>query len=447
MKKSIIHLTRRMSPAKMISRRDFLYLSGIAGIGLVAGCAVNPVTGRQELMLMSESQEIGLDGQNSPHQISADYGATQDKNLNEYISQVGRTLAANSHRPHMPYSFHTLNAPYVNAYAFPGGTIGITRGILLELKNEAELASLIGHEAGHVSARHTSQRMTRGLLTAVVLSGASVIAGPQMGDLVAGLGGIGAGALLAGYSRNQEREADSLGLGYTAAADYNPEGFVGLMNMLNEMSGKNQSSMAVLFSTHPMSSERYQTALDTVNTRYAAQRKTKPIFRERYMDNTAGLRRIGSAIKAMQEGDEQMMKKNPSQGREYYEKSLKAAPEDYAGNLKMAKCLLAMKRSREAHTYAQRAREIYPQEPQAKHVLGMTNLQLNQFDQALAQFNDYEKTLPGNPNTTFFQGFSLEGMERKEQAAKKYVDYIQSVQQGDYARYAHSKLQEWGYLK
>jgi beta-barrel assembly-enhancing protease len=447
MKKKFNCQRRRLSPAKPISRRDFLYLSGIAGFGLVAGCAVNPVSGRQELMLMSESQEISLDRENSPHQISADYGTTQDKPLNDYVSQVGRTIVANSHRPHMPYSFHTLNAPYVNAYAFPGGTIGVTRGILLELENEAELASLIGHEAGHVAARHTSQRMTRGLLASVVLSGASVIAGSQMGDLVAGLGGIGAGALLAGYSRSQEREADSLGLSYMVGADYNPEGFVGLMNMLNEMSGKNESSMAVLFSTHPMSSERYQTAVDTVSTRYAAQKKTKPILRERYMDNTAGLRRIGPAVKAMQDGDEQMMKKNPPKAREHYESSLKAAPEDYAGNLKMAKCLLAMKNSREAHTYARRAREIYPQEPQAKHVYGMTNLQLGSFDQALAQFNEYEKALPGNPNTTFFQGFSLEGMGRREQAAQKYYAYLQSVKQGDYALHAHSRLQEWGYIK
>ena len=436
-----------MFPDRMISRRDFLYLSGVTGVGLLAGCAVNPVTGRQELMLLSESQEISIDRQNSPHQISADYGTTQDKALNNYVSRVGRTVAAKSHRPQMPYSFHTLNAPYVNAYAFPGGTIGITRGILLDLESEAELASLIGHEAGHVSARHTSQRMTRGLLAAVVLSGASVAAGPQMGDLVAGLGGIGAGALLAGYSRSQEREADSLGLGYMAGANYNPDGFVGLMNMLHEMSGKNESSMAVLFSTHPMSSERYQTALNTVTARYGAQRKTSPIFRERYMDNTAALRKIRPAVKAMQDGDGEMMKKNPPKAREHYEKSLKAAPQDYAGNLKMAKCLMAMKKSREARSYAQKARDIYPQEPQASHVLGMTSLQLKDFDRALARFNEYEKALPGNPNTTFFQGFSLEGMGRQEQAAQKYRAYLQSVQQGDYARHAYSRLQEWGYLK
>ncbi|WP_035244353.1 M48 family metalloprotease [Desulfonatronovibrio hydrogenovorans] len=429
------------------SRRDFLYLAAAASIGLCAGCAVNPVTGRHEILLMSEAQEINVDRQNSPHQISADYGITRDKALNDYVSHVGQSIARNTHRAHMPYSFNTLNAPYVNAYAFPGGTIGITRGILLDLENEAELASLIGHEAGHVSARHTSQRMTRGLLAAVVLSGASVAAGSQVGDLVAGLGGIGAGALLAGYSRNQEREADALGLEYMVKSNYNPEGFVGLMSMLNEMSGKNESSMAVLFSTHPMSSERYRTALNDVETRYAAHKKTNPVFRERYMDNTAGLRKIGSAIKAMQDGDGEMMKDNPGKAMEHYQRSLQTAPDDYAGNLKMAKCHLALKNSRQAHDFALKAKETYPEEPQASHILGMANLQLRNFEQALARFDEYENSLPGNPNTTFFQGFSLEGMGRREQSARKYYAYLQNVSQGEYARHAHTRLQEWGYLQ
>ncbi len=112
----------------------------------------------------------------------------------------------------------------------------------------------------------------------------------------------------------------------------------------------------------------------------------------------------------------------------------------------MAKCLLSMRQSRDARRFAQKAREVYPEESQAKHVLGMTHLQLNNFEQALAQFNDYEKVLPGNPNTTFFQGFSLEGMGRREQSAQKYFDYLQKVNQGEYAQHAYSRLKDWGYI-
>jgi beta-barrel assembly-enhancing protease len=431
---------------RVISRRQFLGLSAIAGLGLIAGCAVNPVTGQRELMLMSESQELDIDKQNSPHQISGDYGPSLDKNLNDYVADIGQSVARNSHRPEMPFSFYTLNAPYVNAYAFPGGTIGITRGILLEMKNEAELASLIGHEAGHVAARHTSQRMTRGLLAAAVLSGAAATAGAQMGDLVAGLGGIGAGALLAGYSRNQEREADSLGLAYMARSGYNPDGFLGLMNMLNEMSGKNENYLAVLFSTHPMSSERYETAIREVGSGYAVGKDPKLLFRDRYMDNTANLRKIGPAIKEMQAGDGEMMKKNPQKAREHYDRSLKTAPDDYAGNLKMAKCLLALDNVPDARTFVQKATAIHPGEPQAKHVSGMIHLKLKDFPQALAHFNEYDKMLPGNPNTTFFQGYSLEGLGNREESADKYYQYLQKVNEGAYAKHAYTRLKEWGYI-
>ena len=118
--------------------------------------------------------------------------------MNDYIAQVGQDLAAKSHRPDMPYSFQPVNATYVNAYAFPGGSVAATRGILLELDNEAELAGLLGHEIGHVNARHTAERMTKGLLANLVVAGAAIYAESQDSDLtpLIGIGGnIAAGGL------------------------------------------------------------------------------------------------------------------------------------------------------------------------------------------------------------------------------------------------------------
>ena len=138
------------------SRREFLQISSLAAAGMVTGCATNPVTGRSQFMLVSEEQEIQMDQQHSPHQLSADYGVIQDKALNDYIESTGKRMATRTHRPQMPYRFNGVNATYVNAYAFPGGTIACTRGILLSLESEAELAALLGHELGHVNARHTA---------------------------------------------------------------------------------------------------------------------------------------------------------------------------------------------------------------------------------------------------------------------------------------------------
>ena len=127
-----------------ITRRDFLWLSSMATAGLMVGCATNPVTGKSQFMLVSEDDEIKLDQQNSLIQFSADYGPVQDQKLNDYINRTGKNLAKQTHRPHLPYSFRAVNATYVNAYAFPGGSIAATRGILLALDNEAELAALLG---------------------------------------------------------------------------------------------------------------------------------------------------------------------------------------------------------------------------------------------------------------------------------------------------------------
>lgn len=437
-----INLIENKTPR--LSRRHFLYLAGIGSLSLATGCAPHPVTGQRQFMLMTESQEIELDKENSPHQISADYGVVQDSNLQNYVAGVGHDLASRSHRPDMPYSFNTLNATYVNAYAFPGGTIGVSRGILLELQDEAELASLIGHELGHVNARHTAQRMTRGMLAQVVFTGAAAAAGPEWENVVAGLGGIGAGALLASYSRNQEREADELGLEYMARAGYNPEGFVGLMEMLRDMSGEDRGALEMLFSTHPMSSERYQTAVNRVRTDY--RKNSKPLYRERYMDNTARLRKIKDAVKDMQEGDDLMRTRRPEEAGEKYSAALQAAPQDYVANLKMSKYLLFRDKNAEARKYASAAREIYPEEPQAMHILGVAWLRQEKFEQSLAEFNSYQERLPGNPNTVFFQGYSYEGMGRRNQAAEKYHAYLQQVNQGDKAQHAYNRLKEWGYI-
>jgi len=165
---------KNLSEARL-TRRDFLLLTSMSAAGFALGCAVNPVTGENQLMLMSEQQEIQIDKQYAPHQFSSDYGITQDQNLNNYVNQVGKGLTLHTHRKQMPYSFQVVNATYVNAYAFPGGTIAATRGILLKLNNEAQLAALMGHELGHVNARHTASQMSKQQLTSAILGGIQLI--------------------------------------------------------------------------------------------------------------------------------------------------------------------------------------------------------------------------------------------------------------------------------
>jgi predicted Zn-dependent protease len=132
----------------------------LAFVACLAACATNPVSGRRELSFMSEAQEIAI-GQQSDAEIRAEMGVYDNPELQRYVSDVGSRLAALSHRPNLPWTFTVVDHPAVNAFALPGGYIYITRGILPYLDNEAELAGVLGHEIGHVTARHAAQQYTR----------------------------------------------------------------------------------------------------------------------------------------------------------------------------------------------------------------------------------------------------------------------------------------------
>ena len=433
------------SNKKEMTRREFMWLSSLAAAGLIAGCATNPVTGKKQLMLVSEDQEVQIDRQYSPYQFSADYGTTQDKKLNDYIDRTGQRMAVGSHRTHMPYNFQVVNANYVNAYAFPGGSIACTRGILLSLDNEAELAALLGHELGHVNARHTAQQMSKNQLTQGIVGGLAAVAGTQgafYGDIASQLGQVSAGALLASYSRDNEREADALGMEYMVESGYSAEGMVGLMDMLKSMGQHKPSAIELMFATHPMSQERYQTAVQTAETKYSAARRY-PLYRERYMDNTANLRAQKGAIDQMQLAEKELAKKNFSAADSHLRKALKKVPADYTALVMMSKSQLIQKNWAVGRQYAEMAQQSYPQEAQAYHLSGFANVQLKNYDGALEEFERYENVLPGNPNTLFFKGYCYEGMEQYPQAGKEYQRYLQAVTQGEYAKHAYNRLKQW----
>lgn len=433
-----------------LTRREFLWLASLATAGILSGCATNPVTGKSQLMLMSEQQEIEIDKNFAPVQFSADYGKAQDTKLNAYIQQTGKRMTGQVHRPHMPYTFQVVNATYINAYAFPGGSIAITRGILLSIDNEAELAALVGHELGHVNARHTAQQMSKGTLTQAVIGGLSIATGAALGtgygQLASQLGMVSAGALLAAYSRDNEREADALGLEYMVRSDYGADGFVGLMDMLRRQSKTNNSAIELMFATHPMSDERYQTAVENVQNRYQADRN-KPLYRDRYMDNISGLRRIAGAVDAMQNGEKELIDKNVKGAESQFDRALKIAPNDYTALVMMAKCQYVQENWAKTQQHTARAKKVYPEEAQAWQISGIVNLKTKNYEAAYTDFDRYDKLLPGSPKTIFFKGYAMEKMDDREKAANYYYRYLQMTQQGQEAQYAYGRLQEWGYIR
>jgi len=234
----------------------------------IASCAVNPVTGERELSLYSENDEIAI-GKEVDGQIRNQYGFYNDPALNDYVRRVGASLTPHTHRSHLEYRFAVLDSPVVNAFAVPGGYVYVTRGILALMKSEAELAVVLGHELGHVNARHSIKRMSEQTLFGLGLAvGASL--NKTVSDL-AGLAGLGMQLLFLKYSRDDERQADQLGIEYSRKGGYNPGEMIGFFNSLEKMGDlSGRQTIPGFLSTHPLTSERIQ---NTKNMLLEADRK------------------------------------------------------------------------------------------------------------------------------------------------------------------------------
>src|SRR5881275_776703 len=230
------------------ARRWAASLALLAGLGAGA-CAVNPATGSRQLMLISESQEIAM-GRDYDNQVAASIGLYPDSGLQRYLQQFGARLAATSERPNLPWSFRVVDDPVVNAFALPGGFIYVTRGILAHLNSEAELAGVVGHEIGHVTARHSASQMSKQQLAQIGLAVGS-IASPEFGRY-AGVASAGLGVLFLKFSRDDESQADHLGLRYMRRAAYDPREMPHVFEMLTRVSqAQGGGRVPEWLATHP----------------------------------------------------------------------------------------------------------------------------------------------------------------------------------------------------
>jgi predicted Zn-dependent protease len=222
---------------------------------VVPSCAVNPVTGKKQLMLMSEAQEIEMGRQYDPQVIST-FGQYPDDQLLQFIQAKGDEMGKLSHRPNLQYHFRVLDTPVVNAFAVPGGYIYFTRGILAQFNNEAELMGVLGHEMGHITARHTVSNQSKQQLGQLLLIG-GMIASEQFREF-ADYAMQGMQLLFLKFSRDNEREADRLGVEYASKIQYDAQKMADFFNVLNKMNmASNQGGIPTFLSTHPDPGDRY----------------------------------------------------------------------------------------------------------------------------------------------------------------------------------------------
>jgi len=259
-------------------------LSSALLLGLAA-CAVNPATGRREFMLVTEGQEIAM-GREADPQVSASYGLVDDPELQRYVSELGLRLAALSERPELPWSFKVVDDPIVNAFALPGGFIYVTRGILANFDSEAELAGVLGHEIGHVTARHSASQMSQQQLQQVLLVG-GVVLSEKFREYVAPAAMAALPLLNMSFSRADESQSDELGLRYISSAGYDADAMIGVFQMLAQVGGGGEGRLPEWQLTHPYPENREADIRDLIATTGVS--RDGLVNRDAYLDQIDGL--------------------------------------------------------------------------------------------------------------------------------------------------------------
>jgi len=222
---------------------------------LVTDCAVNPVTGKTQIMFISEAQEIQMGKEYDP-QVLATFGEYKNDVLQAFITAKGSELGKISHRPKLEYHVKILDSPVVNAFAVPGGYIYLTRGILAQLNNEAELIGVMGHEMGHITARHSVSQQSKQQLGQLLLIG-GMSASEKFAEY-AQQAMQGMQLLFLRFSRDDEREADRIGVQYMSKIGYDGHSMADFFQVLNKMSlSENQGGVPTFMSTHPDPGDRY----------------------------------------------------------------------------------------------------------------------------------------------------------------------------------------------
>ena len=242
----------------MLERGMRIVVLGVCLVGLlfwIPSCAVNPVSGKQELMLLSETDEINL-GRGTDVRIVQEYGLVEDPKLIAYLNDICQRLGKISHRPNLSYHFKIFDVSVVNAFAVPGGYVYFTRGILASVNSEAELAGLLGHEIGHITARHSAKQYSKAQLAQLGLGVGSIFADSS---IISGLAQLGMGMLFLRFSRDNERQADDLGVEYSSKLGYDATQMGSFFETLERMNPRSdRSGLPGWFSTHPSPENRVQ---------------------------------------------------------------------------------------------------------------------------------------------------------------------------------------------
>jgi predicted Zn-dependent protease len=382
----------------------------------LTGCAVNPVTGKNELSLVSEATEIDIGNkQYSPSRQMQGGDYTASPQVVSYVREVGQTLAAVSDRK-LPYEFNVINDSTPNAWALPGGKIVVNRGLLVELKSEAELAAVLGHEIVHAAARHGAKGMERGMM----LQGAILAAGiashnSEYSQLALGGAAIAAQLITQKYGRDAEREADHYGMIYMSRAGYDPHAAIDLQQTFVRLSEGGQTNwLSGLFASHPPSQERVEANRKTAETLPAGGK----IGRERYQKVMAPLFHDRGAYKAYDKGRKALHDGHIEQALQFTNQALTLEPKEALFHSLRGDIRLKQQHYKDAITNYDRAIQHNSKYFHFYLQRGLAHLKLNEKSVGEADLKKSVNLLPTAPAMNALGNLALERGDKE--TAKKY---------------------------
>lgn len=407
----------------------------LTGLG---GCSVNPVTGEKQLSLISENQELALGAeQYTPTQQTQGGRFYIDPELSIYVHDVGQKLARVSDRPDLPYEFVVLNNSVPNAWALPGGKIAINRGLLVELEDEAQLASVLGHEIVHAAARHSVQRMQQGMLISAGVAGLGfALSDNEWAGLIMGGAALGAQLALAQYSQGDELESDAYGIRYMKEAGYDPQAAVELQQLFLKLSEGRQSGwLDGLFATHPPSAKRVQENQELVQNIGSGGYRGRDVYQRRI----AKLKELQPAYDAHDEAMKLASEGKFEAALDQVNKAIKLEPREAMLFALRGRIYRGMEQPEKAKADFDKAVSLYPEMFQYQLYSGLNELELNNLGKAKTHLEKANQVVP-----TSIAYLRLGDIARQQGQRREAVAYYSTAAEagGDVGAEAQRKLAE-----